>query len=38
VDATRDVLERSVASGRGDEDLVRVADTLREATRTPEAL
>lgn len=33
VDAARGVLERSVAAGRGDEDLVRVADTLREATR-----
>jgi 3-hydroxyisobutyrate dehydrogenase-like beta-hydroxyacid dehydrogenase len=33
VDAARHVLERSVAAGRGDQDLVRVADTLREATR-----
>jgi 3-hydroxyisobutyrate dehydrogenase-like beta-hydroxyacid dehydrogenase len=30
VDAARDVLERTVAAGRGDEDLVRVADTLRD--------
>jgi 3-hydroxyisobutyrate dehydrogenase-like beta-hydroxyacid dehydrogenase len=30
VDAARGVLERTVAAGRGDEDLVRVADTLRD--------
>jgi 3-hydroxyisobutyrate dehydrogenase/2-hydroxy-3-oxopropionate reductase len=30
VDAARDVLERTVAAGRGDDDLVRVADTLRD--------
>jgi 3-hydroxyisobutyrate dehydrogenase-like beta-hydroxyacid dehydrogenase len=29
VDAARDVLERTVAAGHGDGDLVRVADTLR---------
>ena len=30
VDAAREVLERTVAAGRGDDDLVRVADTLRD--------
>jgi len=30
VEAAREVLERTIAAGRGDEDLVRVADTLRD--------
>ncbi len=30
VDAAREVLERTIAAGRGDDDLVRVADTLRD--------
>ena len=30
VDAARDLLERTVAAGQGDGDLVRVADTLRD--------
>ncbi|HMG97743.1 MAG TPA: NAD(P)-dependent oxidoreductase [Gaiellales bacterium] len=32
VDAARDLLERTVAAGQGDGDLVRVADTLRDGT------
>ena len=32
VDAARGVLERTVAAGHGDGDLVRVADTLRDGT------
>jgi 3-hydroxyisobutyrate dehydrogenase-like beta-hydroxyacid dehydrogenase len=30
VEAAREVLERTIAAGRGDDDLVRVADTLRD--------
>ena len=30
VDTARDLLERTVAAGQGDGDLVRVADTLRD--------
>ncbi|MDX6538691.1 MAG: 3-hydroxyisobutyrate dehydrogenase [Gaiellales bacterium] len=32
-DAARGVLERTIAGGHGDDDLVRVADTLREGSR-----
>ena len=32
VEAARGVLERTVAAGHGDGDLVRVADTLRQAS------
>jgi 3-hydroxyisobutyrate dehydrogenase-like beta-hydroxyacid dehydrogenase len=32
-DAARDVLERTIAAGQGDGDLVRVADTLRKGSR-----
>ncbi len=32
-DAARSVIERTIAAGHGDADLVRVADTLRDGTR-----
>ena len=32
-DAARSVIERTIAAGHGDGDLVRVADTLREGSR-----
>ena len=31
-DAARSVIERTIAAGHGDGDLVRVADTLREGS------